>query len=462
MKKLIAFLLFVIPTQEGTAQTQEINIGGEAKVGFIGGGTGNTYNTTQIFGKSPEYAELKKRLDGLQAAIVKKADECGQMEKDALPQKYRDGCRAELIALNADRDSVQKIETRFREDVIRLAETFANIPLNSERLRLAKQFFDEGKIREADNVLNVKEMQKEGEDLLTKKERVQQTLQETDSLLNIKAGELALKAVFKLIDYEDSLHTDSAEIYLEHSLRYADDSMKAVLFVAFSLSLYYGDQFPLAADYLEKALQLVHAEDEEASFLMLLGVFYFKDKNMAESEKTYLRALEIYERLVERNPEEYEPDLARTCTLLGNLYFYMGNRKREKDMAESEKMYLRALGVYERLAKNDPEKFESELIYIYQELSRVCLFIQKYPESQDAAEHLLSLDPSLYAVLTKLGHSHLLRGEWDKARAVYEQYIANEKDPAEAKATLLKDWDDLEKAGVTHKDMEKARAWVKE
>jgi len=31
-----------------------------------------------------------------------------------------------------------------------------------------------------------------------------------------------------------------------------------------------------------------------------------------------------------------------------------------------------------------------------------------------------------------------------------------------SEATLLKDWDDLEKAGVTHKDMEKARAWVKQ
>ena len=62
-------------------------------------------------------------------------------------------CRAELIALNLERDSVQKIETRLREDVIRLAETFYKIELNSERPQLAKKFFDEGKTREADNVL---------------------------------------------------------------------------------------------------------------------------------------------------------------------------------------------------------------------------------------------------------------------------------------------------------------------
>jgi len=63
---------------------------------------------------------------------------------DNLPAEYRDGCRAELIALNASRDSVQKIETRFREDVIRLAESFAKMELNGERLRMAKAMYSQG------------------------------------------------------------------------------------------------------------------------------------------------------------------------------------------------------------------------------------------------------------------------------------------------------------------------------
>ncbi|MEO6039098.1 MAG: hypothetical protein ABIQ93_11855 [Saprospiraceae bacterium] len=53
---------------------------------------------------------------------------------------------------------------------------------------------------------------------------------------------------------------------------------------------------------------------------------------------------------------------------------------------------------------------------------------------------------------TKFGHSWLLRGDWNNAKVFYEQYIGGEKDPAEAKKMLEKDWDELEAAGVTKRD----------
>ena len=187
MKKttlLFALALLALPTQEGTAQQPTpISIGGGAKVGLIVTGTGNTINTTQIFGKSPEYAELKKRLDGLQAAIAKKADDCEQMRRDSLPAKYRDNCRAELIALNAKRDSVQKIEARTRQEIIQTAEYLQKIPINSRRLFAADSLFKEGKIREAQTLLNFKEITQEGDALLAKRERDRRAVQEDDSLL---------------------------------------------------------------------------------------------------------------------------------------------------------------------------------------------------------------------------------------------------------------------------------------
>jgi len=122
----------------------QVTVQDDAKIGVIVTGTGNTINTTQIFGKSPEYAELRKTLTPLESDRQKKAASCEKMARDNLPAEYRDGCRAELIALNASRDSVQKIETRFREDVIRLAESFAKMELNGERLRMAKAMYSQG------------------------------------------------------------------------------------------------------------------------------------------------------------------------------------------------------------------------------------------------------------------------------------------------------------------------------
>lgn len=170
----------------------------------------------------------------------------------------------------------------------------------------------------------------------------------------------------------------------------------------------------------------------------------------------YLRSLEIRERLAKSNPAQFEPDLARTAMNLG--LFYSDVQK----MGDSEKMYLRSLEVYERLAKSNPSQFEPALARTLGNLSFSYLFVSKYPQAAAAAERTLTLDSSKNWVRTNLGHSWLLRGEWDKAKAIYNTYIAGEKDPIEAKKTLAKDWDDLEAAGVTNKAVKKARAWLKE
>ncbi|MBC7777311.1 MAG: tetratricopeptide repeat protein [Phycisphaerae bacterium] len=624
------FLALLFPT---ALAAQQVTIQDDAKVGLIVTGTGNTINTTQIFGKSPEYAELKKRLADLTAAIAKKADKC---EKYTDPLAKED-CRAELIALNAERDSVQKIEIRFREDVIRLAEGFSKMELNSERLRLAKTLFDEGKIREADNVLNAREMKMEGDALLAEKAREQEKLQRTDSLLRIKADEFALKARLKATDYTDSLRYDSAQIYFEQSRLYAETVDNLMAFANLLRKL---NQTPRVIGYYEAALKLARSESEEAMTAVNLGNFYFDIKKMAESEKMYLRSLEIYERLAKSNPAQFErglaltamnlgvfyndvqkmgeaekiylrsleiyerlakvnpaqfepglaltminlgvfygdvqkmgesekmylrsleiyerlakanpaqfePDLALTAMNLGIFYndvqnmweaekmylrsleiyerlakvnpaqfepglaltamnlgvfyndvqnmgeaekmflrsleiyerlakanpaqfepnlaftamnlgvFYFGVQK----MGEAEKMYLRSLEIYERLAKSNPAQFGPDLAKTLGDISSFYLLVSKCPEAAAAAEKALALDSTQNWVRSNLGHSYLLRGNWDKAKSVYEEYLKNETDPAEAKKTLAKDWDELEAAGITCPEMAKARAWLKE
>lgn len=61
-----------------------------------------------------------------------------------------------------------------------------------------------------------------------------------------------------------------------------------------------------------------------------------------------------------------------------------------------------------------------------------------------------------------LGHSHLLRNDWPTAKTIYEAYLKNAPDPAEAQKTLAKDWDDLEAAGVSSPAVAQARKWAKE
>ncbi len=233
---------------------------------------------------------------------------------------------------------------------------------------------------------------------------------------------------------------------------------------------------------------------------MSLGIV----QKMPEAEKMFLRSLDIRERLAKSNPAQFEPELANTLNNFG--YFRQVNGQFE----EAKKMYSRGLVLRQKAVANGQIYFWNELSRAYWNmeslrdsfelrgdwaavaaiqseraacmetlkgihataakrapqdygsLSWYCLFARQYPEAKAAAERALTLAPSQIWVFRNLGHSHLLRSEWDKAKQVYEEYLKNETDPAEAKKLLEKDWDDLEKAGVTHKDMEKARKWARD
>jgi len=578
MKKTLLLLCLLAGHAAGTQTPAQVTVQDDAKVGLIVTGTGNTINTTQIFGKSPEYAELKKTLATCQADILKKADQCEQMVKDSLPAKYRDGCRAELIALNTRRDSVQKVETRFREDVIRLAESFAKTALNSERLRMARALFEEGKIREADAVLNAREMQAEGDALLAKKEGL-------DSLLRIKADEFALKARLKATDYGDSLRYDSAEVYFNLSLKYGEIT-EAIW--SFAEMLFLENQIIRSIKYYEKGLECAHSKPDKARFYNALGIAQVGINNFTKSKVYYGLALKIRQKLAKedaiylsdlaethmnmgsyyRQVGEYTKaekmytlslkeneellnqkkipfsDLALIYSHLGGLYRVMGKTLEARDMnerslkiymdlaksnftdfgkylgstqmnlgvyyeeidpvrseefyrlaietykklnkpsqfegdialttlnyanlclsmqkiSEAGSMYTDAIEIFNRLVKNNPLQYEPDIALAYGNFSYYCIFAQKYEEAESAALYAITIDASQNYVRTNIGHSYLFRHNWPRAQAIYTEYLKNEADPAEAKKTLAKDWDDLKAAGIAIPNEAEVRAWLR-
>jgi tetratricopeptide (TPR) repeat protein len=218
-----------------------------------------------------------------------------------------------------------------------------------------------------------------------------------------------------------------------------------------------------ALEIRERLVQNSPAQFEPglAETLSNLCFFYLTaEKNIQHAEKICLAALEIRERIVQNNATQFESDFARSITDLG-IYYAESNR-----MDEAEKMFLQAKKIRERLAEENPVVYKLDLALIYGNLSAFYLLTHEYSKSAEAAEKSLVIDPSQNWIRVNLGHAHLLRGKWDKAKTIYRQYIVGERDPVQAKATLLKDWGDLEKLGAIPKermsDLEKARAWAKE
>jgi hypothetical protein len=110
-------------------------------------GSGNVVNTGNMY-KSADYLELKSELEKAEQNI----------------KSYPDDFRFKQQLKEAQ----QKIED-FKRDVLKLAEDFSKIPINTERLRLAKQYFDTGDYQAARSILDAEGMSQDQGALLDKK-----------------------------------------------------------------------------------------------------------------------------------------------------------------------------------------------------------------------------------------------------------------------------------------------------
>ena len=89
------------------------------------------------------------------------------------------------------------------------------------------------------------------------------------------------------------------------------------------------------------------------------GLFYAKQNQPDKAEKYYLDAIEIQERLVEKNADAYEPDLATSYNNAGNFYKDQGQPEK------AEKYYLAAIEIRERLVEKNAEAYEPDLAMSY-------------------------------------------------------------------------------------------------
>ena len=120
---------------------------------------------------------------------------------------------------------------------------------------------------------------------------------------------------------------------------------------------------------------------------------------MAKSEEKYNEALGIYRKLAKENPDSYLPYVAGTLNNLAVLH----NKKNE--LAKSEENYNEALGIYRKLAEENPAVYEIDVArmllmgdYLFKKegdyLSEAMEILQRYaylPEARELMEFAKSL-----------------------------------------------------------------------
>ncbi|HPS91941.1 MAG TPA: tetratricopeptide repeat protein [Methanothrix sp.] len=156
----------------------------------------------------------------------------------------------------------------------------------------------------------------------------------------------------------------------------------------------------------------------------LHGSIAYLYHNLADFERTgvhYRMALQLFEDLAEQNPEAFNSDLSWTLNNLGILYSDL------KEFEKSEEHYRRALQLREILAKQNPEVFNSGLAVTLNNLGNLYSYIRDFDKAEEhykwalyLYEDLAKQNPeafysSLASTLNNLGTLYSDLRDFDKA-----------------------------------------------
>ena len=207
-----------------------------------------------------------------------------------------------------------------------MAEDLQRIPIDTMRLRLAKQHFDAGDFEKARAVFDAETMGRELDDL-ERQEKIQvEKLAEIKAHKSDKANEYLILARLTATDFDLPDRFDKTKEYFEQALR-ADKNQETLFAYAYFLQEH--NQYNQAAPLYEEALQIYRAlaKENPAAYLPdvamtlnnLANLHYAKNEFAAALEK-YEEALQIYSALAKENPAAYLPDVAMTVINLSIFY----------------------------------------------------------------------------------------------------------------------------------------------
>ncbi len=353
--------------------------------------------------KSLEYAELTERREELNDLVA----------GAATPEK-RAKYHASLTRLEAQLEG-------FRHEVIRLAEQFQEISIDTDRLRTARDHFDHGRFREARAILDAGQLHAEWQELTDQRARLETQLTTNRQLLRSKASEFLILAQLTALDLTDPDRYEKAVRHFETSLeadRHPGNLLAYANFLATHYDLAaaearYGEILGLAEEmdpprtatvlnnlaivrlnrgayqqaegHLREVLEIYRPllQLDPATFRPLvakahnnLSVLYRSTGRLPEAATECLLALKVYEGESGAAPGAFE---AETATVLNNLGTIQRQRK---DHAASLDYHGRALAIRRRMAEQDPDRHGYELSASLSDLATLYLKTGKYPEAE--------------------------------------------------------------------------------
>lgn len=295
--------------------------------------------------KSAEYKELTDRISELKEDIK----EISNSDRRLIKQQ-------KLTELTAQLE-------KFKEDVTRIYETFTKIEVNTEKLRLAKELFENGQIREADAILKAEELLDDQEKLLGELQKGEDKIRTTKEKLKNNANEFLVKAQTTAALFNQSDWFDKSADYYKRSIQSFEGLDNLFGFASFLLK----NKVREAGTYFERCLSYAIAEEDKLTVNNSLGNFYSDIGENEKAEAAYIAAVNIARQLAKVDTQTWETFLASALSNLGGLYI------QKSDIPKAEIYLKEAYQIRKRLFEADLMKHGNDFARILNNLGALCL-----------------------------------------------------------------------------------------
>jgi hypothetical protein len=368
-------------------------------------------NFNIFIGKTAEYKDLLNQWE---------------MQKDLFAFLPEDQIEKRLRASQKIEELNVQIQ-QFKQSVLQLAAEFDRIEINTDRLRRAKEHFENGEFAAARTVFDSEreQMQDENDRLVEKKERYEK---EMLPQLKNSSDEYHSRALLERTAYDKPNWLENTCNYFERSInaQATEDNL-----FQYALFLKNHNRFDQAEIYYQEFLNEFVGGDisKRAKTLNNLAVLHEAKNELTTAEAEFVEALEIYRKLAAVNPAAYLPYVATTLNNLAVLHA----AKNELTTAEAE--YVEALEIYRQLAIVNPAAYLSyvaktlnNLANLHKAKNELVPAKSEYVEALEIYHQLDVVNPVIYlpemaTTLNNLAVLHAAKNELTTAEAEFVEAL---------------------------------------
>ena len=369
--------------------------------------------------------ELQKKITSLEKALSDKKKNSDELETQIRSLKEQLG--------NLDNQYLKRNEL-----IDKMVEEYVNLDyatMNNRKAELCS-YIETGELEKADSLLNTIDINKEMNDIKT----LNHDIEEKESMLakekEIRKNKIETACMYWRGKYDiaiQNMQYDSAAVYVKNLADVDTCNFQNVLECA--NFLHEQNRFKEAEEYYIKILKKIKQESNSKKNIRIdslynnLAVLYSDTQRFKESEDMHKAAIEIRERLAKDNPKAYESDLAGSYNNLALLYYKIHR------FDESEKMNKAAIEIHERLVKENPKAYEPDLAISYNNFALLYNEIQRFEESEKmykaaieiqerlAKENPKAYEPNLAGSYNNLAGLYYKIQHFDESEKMYKTAI---------------------------------------